>query len=1044
MSHNARLARDFAGVVKGIDPGERPATVEELKDLYVDYRASRREQISKGKFPAVKLDSPGTIVFKLKEMRCIYGKRNGRLHYHKTNLDAIPDSAYPYESTMAQHIGDQTSHFMRVRITSPQKLFNTALSQRQGAGTVDGVPVMRPNDQPLTVVGNVQRVGEPSREYGSLYLTRLEPVNRASEFTVTPMVRGGVGKKMELRDRIEFSVTCAPKHVGMLRLYLIFEFECERRNGHHRETVVNKHVEKIMFSVVDAATAANLAEFAHILMPVAPYVRKQKKVQDEPVEIVEGVRPPRPNRAAFVNALPFYDVPPSIRSQLAAPSSHAQRAKIIPKLSHTSFTDHFSVLLHVENIQMDEDIRNYDMEAAELRGGSMLELKVPGLADKRPSVLYGDRVYATKLQSADRRKYVGYVHSVEKDGVLLRFAPQFHQAFIPGMKFAIQFTFSRTSIRRCHRALDLLKSFSTLAGPSATALLFPSAMDALTSSVTEMTISPAQQRLSTEAARSIATAGLNQEQEMAVERIVRRSHGDVPFVVFGPPGTGKTRTIVEAIIAVAKNKPGIKILAMAPSNSAADLIVQRLKSHFSRSQMFRLNAYQRPKADCPDDVMNYSKYIKASGHFDMPPIAQLALYQIIVCTFISAAWLHDVGVGSRARHFEFICVDEAGHATEPEFWCAVTPFLPHSPSHQRETPVGQKFPQIVIAGDPKQLGPVIRSPLATSEGLGISYLERLTSTCGAYQHKGANADAGAYMYPNCIVKLLKNYRSHPAILRIPNERFYGGELQPFADVSMRESLCNWSKLPVRGTPILFHALKGQDYQEQSSPSWFNPMEATQVFNYVEALKTDGRRLGIDLSQVGVITPYNKQVQKIKTLLQAKGCPCEVGSVEKFQGQERRVIIISTVRSNVEYISHDLKFNLGFLRNPKRFNVAVTRAQALLIVIGDPDVLCHDAHWNALIRHCHELGAYIGPAPPPPSDESNGVLSTTAQESQELRIVAKALASMGLAAAASDASRTVEIGAVQTTFIGNRADEAQDHEEVAYIATSEREWGSFER
>ena len=86
---------------------------------------------------------------------------------------------------------------------------------------------------------------------------------------------------------------------------------------------------------------------------------------------------------------------------------------------------------------------------------------------------------------------------------------------------------------------------------------------------------------------------------------------------------------------------------------------------------------------------------------------------------------------------------------------------------------------------------------------------------------------------------------------------------------------------------------------------------------------------------------------------------DVGSVEQFQGQERRVIIISTVRSSKEYIDSDVKHNLGFLVNPKRFNVAITRPQALLIVIGNPYVLAQDAHWAALLRYAATHGAYKG-------------------------------------------------------------------------------------
>jgi len=118
--------------------------------------------------------------------------------------------------------------------------------------------------------------------------------------------------------------------------------------------------------------------------------------------------------------------------------------------------------------------------------------------------------------------------------------------------------------------------------------------------------------------------------------------------------------------------------------------------------------------------------------------------------------------------------------------------------------------------------------------------------------------------------------------------------------------------------------------------------------------------GLTLDQIGVVTPYRKQVERLRTHLKAKGSELvKVGSVEEFQGQERRVIIISCVRSNKEHIAFDYKHNLGFLKNPKRFNVAVTRAKQLLIIIGNPNVLQCDKHWAELIRYCKQNGSCVG-------------------------------------------------------------------------------------
>merc|ERR1712060_614015 len=126
-------------------------------------------------------------------------------------------------------------------------------------------------------------------------------------------------------------------------------------------------------------------------------------------------------------------------------------------------------------------------------------------------------------------------------------------------------------------------------------------------------------------------------------------------------------------------------------------------------------------------------------------------------------------------------------------------------------------------------------------------------------------------------------------------------------------------------------------REQNSPSWFNADECSMVLDYVKellAVRGEGRVLASD---IGIITPYHKQAQKMKRLflgasLDVSANGIKIGSTELFQGQERRVVLISTVRSSEEHIDFDLKHNLGFLDNPKRFNVSITRACSLLVVV----------------------------------------------------------------------------------------------------------------
>ena len=140
-----------------------------------------------------------------------------------------------------------------------------------------------------------------------------------------------------------------------------------------------------------------------------------------------------------------------------------------------------------------------------------------------------------------------------------------------------------------------------------------------------------------------------------------------------------------------------------------------------------------------------------------------------------------------------------------------------------------------------------------------------------------------------------------------------------------------------------------------SPSFFNPEEVVTVVNYIKQLLEDPN-LEVSEDEIGVISPYKRQCQKIRGKL-GESSEVMVGTTEEFQGQERRIIILTTVRSNPDYIQQDQLAKIGFLKNKKRlvshiffyckyyinlhpfrFNVAITRAQALLIVVGNPDLL----------------------------------------------------------------------------------------------------------
>lgn len=194
--------------------------------------------------------------------------------------------------------------------------------------------------------------------------------------------------------------------------------------------------------------------------------------------------------------------------------------------------------------------------------------------------------------------------------------------------------------------------------------------------------------------------------------------------------------------------------------------------------------------------------------------------------------------------------------------------------------------------------------------------------------------------------------------------FYDGDLIDATGPEAR-SLIGWEGLPNPKFPIIFHGVDGENEREGNSPSWFNQSEILQAMQYVRFL-CDSRRVRPE--EIGIISPYQKQVKKLRIALSLNRLynSVTVGSCEQFQGQERRVIIITTVRTNSDLLESDRRHNLGFLSNPKRFNVAVTRAKSLLILIGSPQLLMEDPYWSELIRLCISRSGVAGI--PPPSDE----------------------------------------------------------------------------
>ncbi|KAJ7266375.1 P-loop containing nucleoside triphosphate hydrolase protein [Mycena haematopus] len=668
------------------------------------------------------------------------------------------------------------------------------------------------------------------------------------------------------------------------------------------------------------------------LKPKSAYSRRKPAPFQFDGPIVRSLRPPTWGPSNWTARLPAFD-PPADLIQVAFGSHSGSSTKTVLQavkqflpstFTLNTYAQHFQVMLYIEGEQMKRDLEMYAMTDAEIRPNPpRYDVEVQGLEEGRPCVIVGDFVLV-KHTGADGSWFEGRVHKVHQNRLSLRFDDRF--STYKGTKFDVKFTLNRLPHRRMHHALTNPFKESRIVFPRAEHLRRNQRVSALQRN----SISPVNRRIVEDP-----------EQFETVVAIVHQPLGSPPFVVFGPPGTGKTVTIVEAIHQLLLRDSEACILACAPSNSAADLIARKLM-FLGTAQLFRLNSLSRKYEELPAELRKFSA-VNDNLTFVFPPVEDLRKYRVVVSTCLSGGV--PASLGLRRGHFSHIFCDEAGQATEPEVMLPIKSIADSSTN-------------IVLAGDNKQLGPIVHSWIAQSLGLKVSYLARIMHR-ELYSLDPQTTMGGSGI---TIVKLVNNFRSHPAILEFSNHQFYDDELIPCGNPILTRSLEKCDELPTKMFPLIFHGIQGKDDREGSSPSFFNIGEATLVKKYVTSL-VGNRKLRIRPEEIGVITPYHAQRCKIKDLLNRdpnlRGIT--VGSVEEFQEQERRVIIMSTVRSNTNYIESDIRRTLGFVANPQRFNVAITRAQALLIVIGNPDILALDPLWRAFLNYVHSRGGWKGKA-----------------------------------------------------------------------------------
>ncbi|XP_013921851.1 PREDICTED: putative helicase MOV-10 [Thamnophis sirtalis] len=726
-------------------------------------------------------------------------------------------------------------------------------------------------------------------------------------------------------------ITCAVPDYGFFHVTMQFDFTSEQTG--------NFHIGRFVQAVANT-------ELAKQLGPSEPYQPYQAKLHKPQFRSIEDGVPPDNNLSIELQQkrLDVYKYPSDLKDLIECLNEgHTPNDGTSDKIAHLkssleaplqfdNYSEKFCLLLHLEEIQMEVDIHRYDMQNVSMfrdkYNKKLLVLKAPGVAENRPSVLKGDHLFVSLVEGLPKYKtpfYKGYVHGVELDQVRLGFSEKLLNKFVDNMKFDVEFTFNRLPLRLQHRAVTLVQK------KKLSHLIFPY-------------FSYKESLLPTHQELCLYNSDLNknEEQKEAVRQVVAGTSRPAPYLIFGPPGTGKTVTMVEAIKQVLRCIKGAHVLACAPSNSASDLLCQHLMKHVDKRNIYRMNASSRDYRTIPEDIKPVCNWDNAENCPVFPKREKLQSYQVIITTLVTAGRLASADFPE--GHFSHVFIDESGHAVEPESLIAISGILA-----MMDPKTNVNGGQLVLAGDPRQLGPILRSPLALQHGLGLSLLERLMYYNPLYQKTNDKYN------PQFVTMLLRNYRSHKAILKYPNEKFYDEKLLVCGEPAIIDSFCNWSELPKQKFPIIFHGVCGEDQQEARSPSFFNTAEISVLMYYLKKLLLENQgkkgQTKIPPKEIGVISPYRKQVEKIRKAinLELKSLmgiqDLKVGSVEEFQGQERRVVLISTVRSSSNYFGIDEEFNLGFLNNPKRLNVSLTRAKALLIVVGNPTTLSTDPHWK---------------------------------------------------------------------------------------------------
>lgn len=448
---------------------------------------------------------------------------------------------------------------------------------------------------------------------------------------------------------------------------------------------------------------------------------------------------------------------------------------------------------------------------------------------------------------------------------------------------------------------------------------------------------------------------LNSKQQEAVNNILAANE---LAIVHGPPGTGKTTTLVQAIKALIK-RDHKQVLVVAPSNIAVDLLSEKLSDEglnvlrvgnpsrvseklmsltldskmAQHTAMKEIKRLKKQASDFKNMAHKYKrnfgkaereqrkalfdeahKIMKDVGNTEQYIVSDLvAKAQVITATPVGAAHYT-----VRNLKYHTVVIDEAGQALEPACWIPIL-----------------KAEKLILAGDHCQLSPTIKSEEAARKGLRITLMEKLVQ-----------------LYPRAVTLLEEQYRMNELIMRYPSKVFYENRLKA------NDTVAKHVLFP-GDNAVAFIDTAGCGFDEKAEGmSTSNPEEAALLFRHLIKFceELDLKYTEANFPSMAIISPYKQQIYALKEqllhapTLQKYGDKISVNTIDSFQGQERDIVYVSLTRSNDKGV-------IGFLSDIRRMNVAMTRARKKLVVVGDSATLSQFPFYADFISYAQEINAY---------------------------------------------------------------------------------------